>query len=223
MSKTYGVVNVLSSFGFCIWWRHQCLSLVNFPKQCVVYDLMSGMGELWPGIIKRSPDAKITAVDLSAGMCAHAEIRAKHLESKFGNEITIVQADILRSEIAANSADVVVVSFGLKTFSIVQLEALAAEVSRILKPRGQFAFVEISVPRHSLLRWPYMQYVGRVIPIIGWLLLGNPDNYRMLGVYTAAFGNCDSFSDCLRRERLSVNQKSLFFGCAGAVYGCKPQ
>jgi demethylmenaquinone methyltransferase/2-methoxy-6-polyprenyl-1,4-benzoquinol methylase len=35
-----------------------------------------------------------------------------------------------------------------------------------------------------------MFYLKHIIPGIGRLLLGNPENYRMLGVYTEKFGNC---------------------------------
>ena len=38
-----------------------------------------------------------------------------------------------------------------------------------------------------LLRWPYLFYIKHVIPWVGRAFLGNPQNYRMLGVYTEEF------------------------------------
>jgi len=47
MSKTYGVVNYLSSFGFTERWRKQCIDEITWDNLREGYDLMSGMGETW--------------------------------------------------------------------------------------------------------------------------------------------------------------------------------
>jgi len=73
------------------------------------------------------------------------------------------------------------------------------------------------------LRAAYMFYLKWVIPLIGRLLLGNPDCYRMLGVYTQAFGNATHFAGCLRKAGLEVDPVSYFFGCATGVRGRKPR
>lgn len=53
------------------------------------------------------------------------------------------------------------------------------------------------------------------------LMLGTPDNYRLLGVYMARFGNCDAMRDHLGRADLQAEVRTLFFGCATAVVGRK--
>jgi ubiquinone/menaquinone biosynthesis C-methylase UbiE len=72
------------------------------------------------------------------------------------------------------SADVVISSFGLKTFDRHQQLQLSQRVADLLRPGGVFSFVEISVPRFWLLRLPYMFYLNHIIPWIGRLFLGNP-------------------------------------------------
>jgi ubiquinone/menaquinone biosynthesis C-methylase UbiE len=79
------------------------------------------------------------------------------------------------------------------------------------------------VPPLLPLRAAYMFYLKWVIPLIGRLLLGNPDCYRMLGVYTQAFGNATHFAGCLRKAGLEVDPVSYFFGCATGVRGRKPR
>jgi ubiquinone/menaquinone biosynthesis C-methylase UbiE len=67
-----------------------------------------------------------------------------------------------------------------------------------------------------------MLYLNKVIPVIGRLLLGNPDCYRMLGAYTSAFGNVRHFAKSLQEAGLHASPVSHFFGCATGVSGFKP-
>ena len=78
------------------------------------------------------------------------------------------------------------------------------------------------MPPFRPLRAVYMFYLKRVIPLIGRALLGNPDCYRMLGVYTEAFENVNHFVDCLRAAGLNAKPVSCFFGCATGARGVKP-
>ncbi len=218
MAATYGVVNVLSSFGFCILWRRQCVRHIKqWRADATVVDMMSGMGELWPDILRCIDTASsITAIDISPVMCE----RAKRLLPR-STTIDILQADILENDLSA-VADVVVSSFGLKTFSPAQQVHLAKTLRRILKPGGCFAMLEISVPTSPWLRWPYLGYLRYVIPLVGRLFLGNPECYRMLSVYTEAFGDASHFARACESEGLETQYHRHFFNCASAVSGRAP-
>ena len=220
MSQTYGIVNLVSSFGFCVRWRRQCIEQVPICAGEVVFDLLSGMGELWPRLAaKVGRGGRICAIDFSPAMCAQARVTVERLRE---TSIDLRQEDVLQNTIRDSSADVVVSSFGLKTFSWGQRARLAREVARILRPGGKFSFLEISVPPLAPLRWPYMAYLKYIVPWIGRLLLGNPDNYRLLGVYTAAHRDCSEFARHCTDAGLRVRQSSFFFGCATGVVGEKP-
>jgi len=220
MAATYGITNVVSSFGFCRRWRRQCVELAAPKPDSTVYDLMSGMGECWPLISASQGGAgAIVAVDFSSEMCSRAaRTRAKLRHAR----IDVLEQDVLDNDIPDASADCVVSSFGLKTFSSAQRRSLAREIARILRPGGSFCLLEISVPRLWALRVPYMLYLEWCIPVLGTLFLGNPTNYRMLGVYTAAFGDCRETGAHLREAGLQVETHDLFFGCATALSGTRP-
>ncbi len=219
MARTYGVVNLISSFGFAAWWRRQCLSQTEIPVGATVVDLMTGMGELCGPVARRiGPTGRILAIDLSPAMCTEARTKTRALPCP----VEVLEADALVGHPPAGLADVVVSSFGLKTFSPEQQRLLAAEIWRLLKPGGRVSLLEISVPPASLLRWPYLFYIERVIPWIGALFLGNPDNYRMLGVYTRAFGDCRVTAEAFRTVGFTVRESAYFFGCATGIDGVKP-
>jgi len=124
---------------------------------------------------------------------------------------------MLRNRIESASADFITSTFGLKTFSEEQHAVLAREISRILKKGGQVSMIEVSKP----LRILFMFYLKRVIPLIGKLFMGNSRDYRMLGIYCEAFGDCRSFRDKLEKAGIQTGYKEYFFGCATGVVGVK--
>ncbi|MGA0556736.1 class I SAM-dependent methyltransferase [Larkinella sp. VNQ87] len=220
MSKTYGLANYVSSFGFTERWRAACLNnLPPIPPDSVGYDLMTGMGEAWSHILPRLNGAgKLIAVDISPIMIRKA---VAHREKVRNRTIEIVQGDVLNNSLAAHSADFIVSTFGLKTFNETQSLALAKEVNRLLKPGGVFSFVEISSPDGWALKGLYLFYLKSIIPLIGTLFLNSAAEYRMLGVYCQKFQNCKNFVHHLVSEGLEADYQTYFFGCATGVTGRK--
>lgn len=219
MSHTYGLTNYVSSFGFCHRWRKACVRLAQVKPGNRVYDLMSGMGECIHLIAQQLGGVGlVVALDFSEAMCSKAKQKTVSNDKL---EQRVVLEDFLNNSIPTESADRIISCFGLKTFSREQMEVAAREVCRILKPGGRISLLEISVPPNAFLRKPYMFYLKRIIPRIGSLFLGNPDNYRMLGIYTEKFGSCDYFAKLLETYGLRVDTKPLFFGCATSIHGAK--
>lgn len=129
MAVTYGRVNLISSFGFTVRWRNQVVDGLPLASAECVVDLMSGMGELWRSLARSLPaSARVVGVDISPEMTRRAS-RQWH----FPVEICVV--DVLAWDRAA-TADIVVSSFGLKTFSQEQQQQLADKVACLLKPGG---------------------------------------------------------------------------------------
>jgi ubiquinone/menaquinone biosynthesis C-methylase UbiE len=115
MAATYGLVNLVSSFGFARRWREQCVQQIRLETGMAVGDWMCGMGETWH-IILRSIRAEgaILAIDLSRAMCERA--RQQPVYHECGN-IAVREEDILENDLPDASADCIVSTFGLKTFS----------------------------------------------------------------------------------------------------------
>lgn len=220
MAATYGAVNMISSFGFCIRWRAQCVRYATIAPGMTVCDLMTGMGECWSWIARRmNGSGRIIGVDFSPEMCARAR---KHVADIAPIAVEVLEEDALDCSIESASVDSVVSTFGLKTLSHDGQVQLAREVDRILKPGGTFSFVDISVPKSRLLQCPYMAYLDYAIPVIGRAFLGNPDNYRHLGIYTKSFSSSADCCDVFRNEGLDTHPIELFFGCASGFHGTKP-
>lgn len=219
MSSSYERVNYLTSFGFSIRWRSQFLQPFKATGQTVeIIDLLTGMGETWAAIKHKLPNSNLTVLDFSEGMLKYAEQKSQH---KFGGRITLLHQNVLQSNLPANHFDFVTCAFGLKTFNDEQLQALALETKRILKPGGQFSFIEVSKPEHKMLQRLYKFYLGRIIPVLGKLLLGSPEEYKMLWNYTRRFENARKATAFFEAAGLKTEFTSYFYGCATGFYGQK--
>jgi demethylmenaquinone methyltransferase/2-methoxy-6-polyprenyl-1,4-benzoquinol methylase len=115
------------------------------------------------------------------------------------------------------SVDFVISAFGLKTFDSNQLSRLASELFRILRPGGSCSLLEITMPELQFLRVPYRFYINTVIPLLGRIFLKDIECYKMLGVYTEAFGSCAKFADIFANAGFEVVIKNHFFGCASSL------
>lgn len=221
-SERYIAFSWICSLGFTERWRRQCVDAMPAPKASspTGYDLMAGTGEVWPHLLRRFPDiAAIKAVDISSGMHRRAMER---LHRHRGNTIEFVEDNVLASNLPPESADFVISTFGLKTFSPAQHLQLAHLIANCLKRDGVFALIEASDPKGWLLRPLYLFHLTVVLPLIERVFLSGAQDFAMIGTYSTAFGDASRFAEMLRAEGLEVEFRKCFFGCATLVAGRKP-
>jgi ubiquinone/menaquinone biosynthesis methyltransferase len=219
MSGSYERMNYLTSFGFSIRWRSQFLKALHADNDDLeIIDLLTGMGETWHSILHKFPNSNLTGLDFSQEMLKHAKTKSV---KKFKAGITILQQDVLQNQLPGNHYDIVTCAFGLKTFNTEQLHILAQEVYRILKVGGQFSFFEVSKPNNIVLKTLYGFYLGKVIPVLGRILLGDPEEYRMLWKYTDKFVNAKEAQSIFSKAGLETQFLSYFYGCATGFNGQK--
>ncbi len=215
MQDSYERVSNITSFGFNLRWRRQLINRMDVRKGMRVCDLMAGGGESWQYIFPRiGRKGYLTGIDFSRRMVETARRRSASV-----NNSAVLHENALCTSIVSGSMDVVLCVYGVKTLSPEQQCQFVQEVLRILKPGGTFGLVEVSVPPYAVLRVPYLFYLGKIVPILGKLLLGNPENYRMLGRYVAAFGDCRSLERNFTAQGCEVCRYSFFGGCATALVG----
>lgn len=215
MGTTYDLVNHVSSFGFCRWWRSTCVDLAEVRHGDLVCDLMAGGGECWGLILRRA--RSVVSIDFSEVMIG----RQRRHETRFGGRVEVRCENAMASSVPDAGVDVVVCAYGLKTLSPESLALLAKEVARILKPGGRFSFIEVSSAAGWWAGPLYRFYLAEVIPVVGKLCLGDIECYRMLGRYTAAFGSCAGVVPHFEAAGLEPEMRSHFFGCATSIAGRK--
>lgn len=219
MSGSYERMNYITSFGFSIRWRKQSVSWFPSAEEKVkILDLMCGMGETWSFLRRKFPNAEIDALDFSPEMLKFAEARNKN---KFDNKIRIIEEDFLKNTLKSEHYDYVVCAYGLKTFDEEQIQFLAKETARVLKTGGKFSFVEVSKPKFPILLLTFGFYLENIIPVLGKIFLGNPEQYQMLWKYTERFGNVEKVLPIFADHFSLVATMNHFGGCATTILGFK--
>jgi len=234
-SARYRRWSALSSFGFVWLWRKQCVDRLigqtsiariqdgvvssRIPKVTQVVDLMSGTGEIWPHVLAAFPRSQITAIDISPAM--HAEALSK-LHGTRAHKISHITADALDSDLPAETADLLMATFGLKTFNPTQQTQLAGQIARILRPGGSFSLIEASDPKGWIFRPLYRAYLGRILPLAERLFLQGTQDFSLIATYLKNFEDCRHMEAALREAGLNVTFRKHFFGCATSVAGTKP-
>ena len=218
-SSSYSKMNYITSFGFSERWRRQCVEEIEIEKGKTVVDLMTGMGECWKHILKKSnKDSKLIGLDFLTEMISRAEKNKGKFEK---SNIEIFKENVFENSLENETADFVISGFGLKTFNDEQLGKLANEIERILKPIGKFSLIDVSVPDSKFLKQFYMFYLKNIIPILGKLFLGSQETYRMLGIYTEEFENSKNVYKIFNRPEFEVEYVEYFYGCASGIKGRK--
>ena len=208
MSKTYGIVNSISSFGFNYLWRKRCLDNAKIKDGDIVCDMMAGMGEM--GLIIKHKINKLVCVDYSEEMV----IRLKDNMNSMSFKSEIHLDNIFNIKFESRSFDKIICSFGIKTLRIEDRKCLVKVMANILKDHGIISIMEFKVPDNVIIRVPWIIYVRWIIPFIGMLFLGNSKNYRMLYNYAREYEK-DGMLDFVNNDsNLCVETHILHFGSA---------
>lgn len=219
ISGNYDELNRVISFGVDIKWRKKVVAMVNKTQPSRVLDIATGTGDLAIAIAASNPTAKVTGLDISAGMLevGKQKVTAAHLEDK----VTMMLGDSEALPFEEHSFDAVTVAFGVRNFE--DLDKGLTEIFRVLKPGGLFVVLETAVPTRFPFKQGYQLYSRYILPAIGQLFSRDKSAYSYLSKSAAVFPFGEEFNNILRKIGFSnVNDLPQTFGSASIYSASKP-
>ena len=155
IAPRYDFVNRLMTFRMDVGWRRRAVRALKLPQDAKVLDLACGTGDFCNDLLRSGLDP--VGLDFSAGMLEAA-----------GTDAPLVRADALRLPVLTGSVDGATCGFALR--NLTELTPFFEELSRVLKPGGRIALLDVAQPSNPLLRIGHRVYFGKVVPRIGGLI-----------------------------------------------------
>lgn len=214
-------INEAFSFGLTHWWRKKAVDQLQLQPGDVVADLMCGTGENWRHLNSAmQATGQIKALDFSRGMLEKAHHRAKRSGL---SDLEILEANALSSPLDNESLDAAICSFGLKTLRPEQMQLLAQEILRTLKPGGRFALLELTLPTRKLPRLLHQFHFNYFMHPVARLMGLAEEPLVMLDTYLHQFDPPEKIEALLRKSGMEVQNQKLFGGFACLFFGEKPR
>lgn len=163
----YDRVNTILSLGLDRAWRRTAAKALRSPLGTLVLDLGCGTGALG---LHLAATHRVVGVDVSHGMLKAAAAKA-------GRRMQLVRGAALRLPFPSGAFQGAVSAFLLRNLD--DLPGAFDELARVVAPAGSVALLDISGPRHPMLRRAFDAYFGAAAPALG-ALIGRPEAYRYL-------------------------------------------
>jgi demethylmenaquinone methyltransferase/2-methoxy-6-polyprenyl-1,4-benzoquinol methylase len=218
IAPTYDLLNHMLSFGRDFSWRRKAARRLGAGGLKVI-DLTVGTGDMLMALLREHPDiVEATGLDISENMLdlCRAKLRQHGLEDR----VSLLCADAAATSLPDDRFDAATMAFGIRNTP--DAAATLREIHRILKPGGTAVVLEFSLPACPVVRWFYLRYMRRVVPLVGALVSRDPHAYRYLNESIESFQQPAEFARLMDRAGFrEVSSTALTYGVACIYRGVK--
>ncbi len=221
IAPRYDLMNRVMTLGRDQSWRRLAVKRAGIQAGARVLDIAAGTADL--ALAARDAKAElIVAADFSHTMMQYARMKIKPWQRRNRKlaPIHLVAADGLRLPFPNNYFDAVITGFSLR--NVGDLNAFLKEMTRVTKPGGKIACLEITRPRQPVFRNIFAWYFGKIVPKIGGAISGASDAYSYLPHSVAIFITPEELR--VRMEDAGLNNvefETLMFGTVAIHWGTK--
>lgn len=185
-------------------WKKSLVAALPAADAPVCVDLATGTGDVAFLLGDRYPRARVTGIDLTAGMVTRAERRNRSTNVRFACR------DMAQTRFEDAGVDIVTGSYALRNAP--DLETVLQEVHRILKPGGHAAFLDFSKSdrpgRQAGQYWLLKCWCG----LWGGLLHANPTIHAYIADSLRQFPARGDYYRMIRGSGFELVSSRLFYG-----------
>lgn len=178
IAKQYDRNNAILSLQMHKYWN-RCLIETTLKKNAPqsYLDLCCGTGEIALNYLKYcSSPVNTYLLDFCPEMLSLARERAEKLTHP--HQISYIHADAQDIPLEKETIDGVTMAYGIR--NIPHPNKCFSEVYRVLKSGGKIGILELTSPRHPILKMGHSLYLNFVVPLLGKLITSNGDAYQYL-------------------------------------------
>ncbi|MBI3794987.1 MAG: bifunctional demethylmenaquinone methyltransferase/2-methoxy-6-polyprenyl-1,4-benzoquinol methylase UbiE [Nitrospinae bacterium] len=214
IAPRYDLLNRLLSGGLDRRWRKTAIDQLPV-KDGVFLDVATGTCDVALEQEGRGAKARIIGIDFS-----HEMLKAGRKKT-VGRQIHLGRADALRLPFRDAVFDGLTCAYGIRNFA--SLADGLKEMLRTLKPGGAVSILEFTTPSNPVVKFFYLFYFSRILPLVGRIVSGHPDAYTYLPMSVMNFPDrkklAEIFTEC---GFTGVKIRPLTFGITDLITARKP-
>lgn len=210
IASRYDVANRWMTWGQDTKWRREVLNLAGLPQGGLLLDIGAGTGDLALEALRQEKSLLVIGADFTPEMMQLGRKR------RGGKSVRWVNTDAMDLPFISGSFDAVVSGYLLR--NVVGVERALVEQYRVLKMGGHIVCLDTTPPQNDVWHLPVRLYLRYVIPMIGWLVVGDANAYRYLTKSTEQFLRVNELASCLSKVGFKKVQYRCFMGGTMAIH-----
>ncbi|HUT34639.1 MAG TPA: ubiquinone/menaquinone biosynthesis methyltransferase [Planctomycetota bacterium] len=176
LAPRYDLLNRLLSLGLDRRWRRRAVEALAPRDGEHHLDIGCGSDDMALEILRRAPGCRVIGLDPSQQMLALAAEKAGR--AGVGDRLTLAAGDACALPFADGSFAGITSAFALRSFT--DRGRAFREMRRVLAPGGRVVLLELTGPRHPLLRAGYWLHTRGLGMVLALLVCGKIGAYRFL-------------------------------------------
>jgi demethylmenaquinone methyltransferase/2-methoxy-6-polyprenyl-1,4-benzoquinol methylase len=219
IAPKYDLLNRLLSLRQDVAWRRQLVTALRPKENDIILDVACGTGDVALAICQtQTPSLKVVGIDFAPKMLTNAKKKIRDVNKL--KTISLMTADALYLPFRRSVFDAVTMAFGIR--NIVDKQMVLQNFYNILSIGGRLLILELTTPPKGTLRWAYLGYFQKVLPLIGTSFSKDNQAYRYLPDSVLKFPSNRKFANMMTSAGFrQVRWKSLTFGIATLFVGYK--
>jgi demethylmenaquinone methyltransferase/2-methoxy-6-polyprenyl-1,4-benzoquinol methylase len=221
IAPKYDRANAVLSLRMHKHWNTELLQRVIKEQQPdTLLDLCCGTGDIGLSFLLNSTTPRqAIMLDFCSEMLDCAKQKAAKLNLTH-HALTYVQADAQAIPLADSTIPCATIAYGIR--NIKDPAQCMQEVHRVLVPGGTFGILELTRPKHPVVRLGHNIYLKSILPMIGRWLTSNKQAYEYLSHSINHFIPPEKLEGLMKGAGFkSIIQKPLAFGIATILIGQK--
>jgi demethylmenaquinone methyltransferase/2-methoxy-6-polyprenyl-1,4-benzoquinol methylase len=222
IAARYDLMNRLMTAGLDGRWRRMAADQARLVPGDRVLDACCGTGDLTFSLADSCPGCAVTGLDFTPAMLVRAQQKSTARESRgLAVPQTFVAGDLLELPFEDGCFAAVTVAWGVR--NVPDVPRAFREMARVTRPGGRVVCLESTLAPDGLGKLFHDVWMGRVVPLLGRVVTGDPSAYAYLPASVAAFPRADELAAVMAAAGLvGVRYRRLGFGAVALHVGEVP-
>jgi demethylmenaquinone methyltransferase / 2-methoxy-6-polyprenyl-1,4-benzoquinol methylase len=222
IAARYDLMNRLMTVGLDRGWRRMAAAQTRLVAGDEALDACCGTGDLTFSLVEACPSCTVIGLDFTPEMLELARGKAA-ARGTSGRPVPreFIAGDVLALPFADDRFAAVTVGWGVR--NVPDVPGAFREMARVTRPGGRVVCLESTQAPDGAGRRFHDVWMGRVVPLLGRLVTGDPSAYAYLPASVAAFPRAGELAAIMAAAGLvGVRYRRLGFGAVALHVGEVP-